>query len=209
MFNRKTPPSPTGTNLNSLNRMAETKESSEKTPTTTNVTVFNHREKFVPGEDEKKNLIKKLVGIAVDKSEHSKLAFEWYVKNLHVKENRVALIHIHSIDDIEVSTDDKGKLVVSSKWKETAEENYLKCQELLNTYKDSCEKQDISFEIHLGSKQKHKIGAELVRIVEERGINWVVMGTRGLDTLRRTILGSVSDYLLHHSPVPVTIVPPP
>ncbi|KAF1744672.1 LOW QUALITY PROTEIN: hypothetical protein MXB_860 [Myxobolus squamalis] len=167
--------------------MAETKESSEKTPITSNITVFNHRERFVPGEDEKKNFIKKLVGIAVDKSEHSKLAFEWYVKNLHIE----------------------GKLVVSSKWKEAAEENYLKCQELLNTYKDCCEKQDISFEIHLGSKQKHKIGAELVRIVEERGISWVVMGTRGLDTLRRTILGSVSDYLLHHSPVPVTIVPPP
>ena len=33
----------------------------------------------------------------------------------------------------------------------------------------------------------------------------IVMGTRGLGTVRRTILGSVSDYVLHHAHCPVII----
>ena len=36
----------------------------------------------------------------------------------------------------------------------------------------------------------------------------IVMGSRGIGNIRRTILGSVSDYTVHHADVPVTIVPP-
>ena len=35
----------------------------------------------------------------------------------------------------------------------------------------------------------------------------IVMGTRGQDAIRRTFLGSVSDYVIHHSQVPVIVVP--
>ena len=37
----------------------------------------------------------------------------------------------------------------------------------------------------------------------------IVMGTRGLSTLRRTVLGSVSDYCLHHSEIAIAVVPTP
>ena len=40
-------------------------------------------------------------------------------------------------------------------------------------------------------------------------VDLIVTGTRGLGTARRTILGSVSDYVVHHTHCPVCVVPPP
>ena len=39
----------------------------------------------------------------------------------------------------------------------------------------------------------------------EIGASLVVTGSRGLGVIRRTVLGSVSDYVLHHVKVPVVI----
>ncbi len=40
-----------------------------------------------------------------------------------------------------------------------------------------------------------KPGEAVVRAAQELNVDCVVMGTRGLGTIRRTILGSVSDYV--------------
>ena len=40
-------------------------------------------------------------------------------------------------------------------------------------------------------------------------VDLIVTGSRGLGTARRTILGSVSDYVVHHTSCPVCVVPPP
>ena len=50
-----------------------------------------------------------------------------------------------------------------------------------------------------------KPGHVIAEIAKEKAASTVVMGTRGLGTMRRTILGSVSDYVLHHAHCPVLI----
>jgi nucleotide-binding universal stress UspA family protein len=35
----------------------------------------------------------------------------------------------------------------------------------------------------------------------------VVIGRRGLGGIRRALLGSISDYVVHHAGVPVIVVP--
>lgn len=40
-------------------------------------------------------------------------------------------------------------------------------------------------------------------------VDLIVTGTRGIGTARRTFLGSVSDYVVHHTDCPVCVVPPP
>ena len=44
-------------------------------------------------------------------------------------------------------------------------------------------------------------------VCKDRGVRLIVMGSRGLNALFGSILGSVSTGVLHHAPCPVTIVP--
>jgi nucleotide-binding universal stress UspA family protein len=48
-------------------------------------------------------------------------------------------------------------------------------------------------------------GEAIVDIAKAEEVSMVVMGTRGLGTVRRTILGSVSDFVLHHAHCPVVV----
>ena len=50
-------------------------------------------------------------------------------------------------------------------------------------------------------------GQGIIQVAEDEKADMIVMGTRGLDVLRRTLLGSVSDYVVRHSRVPVLVCP--
>ena len=58
-------------------------------------------------------------------------------------------------------------------------------------------------------KESGAPGEAVCKVIKERKVDHVVMGSRGLGTVSRALVGSVSDYCLHHSSVPVSVVPPP
>ena len=51
-----------------------------------------------------------------------------------------------------------------------------------------------------------KPGELIVKAAKEKNAASIILGTRGLGTIRRTLLGSVSEYVVHHSHCPVTVV---
>jgi len=50
------------------------------------------------------------------------------------------------------------------------------------------------------------VRAALMRRIEEAGHDLLVMGSRGRGTVKSAVLGSVSQYMLHRSPIPVLVV---
>ena len=50
-----------------------------------------------------------------------------------------------------------------------------------------------------------KPGEIICKYAEEENAALIVTGTRGLGKVRRTLLGSVSDYVIHHSKVPILV----
>jgi len=48
-------------------------------------------------------------------------------------------------------------------------------------------------------------GEGIIKEAENSEAEIIVMGARGLNALRRTFLGSVSDYVIHHSKIPVLV----
>ena len=50
-----------------------------------------------------------------------------------------------------------------------------------------------------------KPGEIIVKVAHEEKATMIVMGTRGLGKVRRTIMGSVSDFVVHHAHCPVIV----
>jgi nucleotide-binding universal stress UspA family protein len=51
-------------------------------------------------------------------------------------------------------------------------------------------------------------GAAVLEAAEAENADTIVMGSHRRDSLRRVLLGSVSDHVLHHARRPVVLVPP-
>lgn len=58
-------------------------------------------------------------------------------------------------------------------------------------------------------EQSGKPGEAICKVAREKNAVLIVVGSRGLGTIRRTLLGSVSTYIVHHADVAVTVIPMP
>lgn len=130
--------------------------------------------------------------IAIDGSQQSELAFEWYVSMLHKQNNTVILVHA-----LETPT-----MPTRETWEHQMQSGVSKRQELENKFKARFNE--------LGMQGKfisdmEKPGELVVHVADREKADYIVVGTRGMGQLRRTMLGSVSDYVLHHAHCPVIV----
>lgn len=143
----------------------------------------------------------RIVLIPVDASKHSENAFHWYVDNMRHKEDRIIIFHCHELHPPTFPSTNAFK---SEEWKILVDDHEGKLKELEEKYKVKCEAIQAlaKIKVHGGS-----IGPEICKCAEEDGATCIVMASRGHGTIRRTVLGSTSDFVLHHAHVPVIIVP--
>ncbi|XP_052779571.1 uncharacterized protein LOC128216907 [Mya arenaria] len=143
---------------------------------------------------------KQAVVLALDGSEHADYAFEWYMEHLHKSHHYVVLLHVPERHAFMVGplggTADVESIQLMMKEEEAKEKAFL--ERLAQKLKDG----------GIGGKVKSvagKPGEVIVSVADEEHALFVICGSRGKGTFRRTFLGSISDYVLHHSHIPVFI----
>ncbi|KAF3785509.1 Universal stress A-like protein [Nymphaea thermarum] len=152
----------------------------------------------------------KKVLVAVDHSEGSFLALRWALDHLFADENQDfgSLILLHAQLPFKHKAHPAGTAVDET---QTVVESVRKDQEhiagkLLERAASECNQKHVRAELRTAEGEPKEVICE---VAEQLHADLVVVGSRGLGTIKRAFLGSVSDYVAHHAKCPVLIVKPP
>ncbi|XP_057292823.1 universal stress protein Slr1101-like [Hydractinia symbiolongicarpus] len=149
---------------------------------------------------------KKLKAICIDGSEHSERALKWFFDNVYHEGDEVALIHVHVLPDLPSFGIYAGGIVATEIYQETVEESIKHSKVTCEKYKELCAAKGVTPKI-FAETMEDSIGHTICKIAKEHHAYMIIIGQRGLGAIRRTLFGSVSDYVLHHAHVPVVVVP--
>lgn len=132
------------------------------------------------------------VVVAVDGSAQSDEAFEWYFQHVHRPGNKVLLVHGMEM----------GSMPTRDSWDSQMSSGKKKQDDLREKYTQKFKDMEISGKF---ISDFEKPGEFICEIAKKESASYVVMGTRGLGKFRRTIMGSVSDFVVHHASCPVLV----
>ncbi|CAG8474234.1 9862_t:CDS:2 [Ambispora gerdemannii] len=144
--------------------------------------------------------LSRVIVIAIDHSSHSQHAFDWAFKNLLRKETdlklKISFSKLYSA--IGATYIDFSEMISS-----VEEQQRAISHQLLQEFALKLKNQNFACK---AIAMRGDARDEIVRKVDEVNADALVIGSRGLGALRRTILGSVSDYCSHACHCTVIIV---
>ena len=143
--------------------------------------------------------------LAVDGSDSSKNAFDWYIKNYHSKDDTLVIIHAHQVPQMPAMGVMAGYAPLEA-FQMTVESSIRSVNKMLNYYTKICDEKNIKYRTVI-EDDYHGTGYKICESVKKNLGTIVILGQRGLGTVSRFLLGSTSDYVLHHCNVPVVVVP--
>ncbi|XP_032222131.1 universal stress protein PHOS32 [Nematostella vectensis] len=145
------------------------------------------------------------VMVAVDESHHSEEALHFFFNNCY-KPGQDFLHVVHVLN---------RPHIFSSRHHDAYRAIIHDVNEKANALKDSyisklkaLVQDEGGFEVFVRGEVDGGVGHTLCKEAFDHDISLIVMSRRGIGLIRRTLMGSVSDYVLHHAHVPIIIVPP-
>lgn len=144
-------------------------------------------------------LARRIIVIAIDDGQHSEYAFNFYLSDIKKAGDTLILVHVpeyHKVVQAPALLTDPGTVSQLIK-----EEEQQTCK-LVKKYSDKMQAAGLTGKMkQMGGKP----GEAIIEAAIDENADMVVVGTRGLGKVKRAFLGSVSDYCVHHSPVPVLV----
>ncbi|KAK3730944.1 hypothetical protein QZH41_008842, partial [Actinostola sp. cb2023] len=129
-----------------------------------------------------------------------------YLKTIHQTGNTVGILHVHDITNVIVKIP-LGMDLPSEAIEKVIQDNWDRVDDIIDKYRKKCEHKNVKYIILL--EQSNKPGEAICKVAKEKNALLIVVGSRGLGTIRRTLLGSVSTYVVHHADIAVTVIPMP
>jgi nucleotide-binding universal stress UspA family protein len=145
--------------------------------------------------------------IAVDASAHSKFAFEWFLENVYKPHDFIVICHIPEAPELSNFSFREGLNLPAAEWHNAIQKKVEANNKLYATYEQELITKKIKYK--MVGQHHPKPGKAIVEIAQEEGVKAICLGTRGLDAIKRVFVGSVSDYVMRHSKLPIIVCPSP
>jgi nucleotide-binding universal stress UspA family protein len=155
--------------------------------------------------DSKETSSQRHVIISLDSSPDSAFALNWALDHFIRKSDKVTLLHVFEFQPI-TTMDMYGSVSIANMNIELETRGEESAVTMLKKLAKRCTHRGIKPHlVVLKGSVKHAI----VEYVEEHNPDMFLIASRGLGSVKRFFLGSVSDYCIHHIHCPIVVVKSP
>jgi len=147
----------------------------------------------------------RLILVAVDESKESINALRWALDNLFTSQDRIVLIHAQR-DAVSIFVAGSPGFMMPVDVLKMLENDIKKSTEkILAKAMELCKSKNVTPEIEARTGDAREVICDAAK---KYNSDMVVLGSHGYGAFKRVVLGSVSDYCVHHVQCPVVVVKP-